>query len=111
MPATTAASFRLSVSIRWTWEVILDEEAVGEGDPLLAHGVAPTLEKAKADCGAAAQQLIAQEDERSARREEEEREASLNPRWSFPFCPDVVEPAQEWNYVYFDFKKEDDDEY
>jgi hypothetical protein len=66
----------------WVWEVLLDEEVAGEGDPLLAHGVASTVDDAKRECDAMALHLIAQEEERSALREVEEREARLSPTWA-----------------------------
>jgi hypothetical protein len=92
----------------WVWEVILDE-AAGEGPPLLAHGMASTVDDAKRDCDVTARRLIAEEEERSAQREAEEREARLDPSWAFPFSPDVVAPTQDWKYVHFDFKNPDDD--
>ena len=94
----------------WLWEVVLDDEAAGEDDPLLAHGTAFSVEEAKATCDSVAQDLIVREEGRSSRQEAEEREAQLNPSWEFPFCPDIVQPSQDWNYVHFDFKQDDDEQ-
>ena len=58
----------------WLWEVILDEEAAGGADPVLAHGASATLEEAKATCEESALKLIAREKQRSAQREANERQ-------------------------------------
>ncbi len=42
----------------WSWGVTIEEDAVGDGDPALARGVAPTHGQATAVCGVAARRAI-----------------------------------------------------
>ena len=48
----------------WIWGLVIDEEAAGDEDPLLVHGAASTLERARVDCEAAARQLIREQEVR-----------------------------------------------
>jgi len=42
----------------WSWGVTIEEDAVGEGDPVLGRGVASTQKQATSDCETAARRLI-----------------------------------------------------
>jgi len=42
----------------WSWGVTIEEDAVGDGDPALARGVAPTHGQATAVCEVAARRAI-----------------------------------------------------
>jgi hypothetical protein len=87
---------------RWIWGLVIDEEAAGENDTLLMGGASASLAQAKADCEAAATDLIAREDARSEAREQAEKERWRREWDEFP-STDVCNPVVEWEYVHFDW--------